>query len=226
MLSLERSHARFASHFDIGDAQVICRLEVQPRARIATKVARKPHCGIGADTAPLANDVVDARSRHVQGLRQRIGACTKRNQKILSQYLAGRIGRMPLLIITSSPSVVVNDLDLLQPGRRPAKTKAELIVDADAVPSSAATLQRFEPVTCAIFLSRTFDQRNQNSVNPQTKENAMTAVYKGIFPALQCPFDQSLSIDEPELGKFASWLAGHEGIGGLVTNGHTGEVSH
>ena len=54
----------------------------------------------------------------------------------------------------------------------------------------------------------------------------MTAVYKGIFPALQCPFDQKLSIDEPELGKFASWLAGHEGIGGLVTNGHTGEVSH
>ncbi len=52
----------------------------------------------------------------------------------------------------------------------------------------------------------------------------MTAVYKGIFPALQCPFDQKLNIDEPELGKFAIWLAGHEGIGGLVTNGHTGEV--
>jgi 4-hydroxy-tetrahydrodipicolinate synthase len=52
----------------------------------------------------------------------------------------------------------------------------------------------------------------------------MTAVYKGIFPALQCPFDQKLNIDEPELRKFASWLAGHKGIGGLVTNGHTGEV--
>jgi 4-hydroxy-tetrahydrodipicolinate synthase len=52
----------------------------------------------------------------------------------------------------------------------------------------------------------------------------MTAVYKGIFPAMQCPFDQKLHIDEPELRKFASWLAGHTGIGGLVTNGHTGEV--
>jgi 4-hydroxy-tetrahydrodipicolinate synthase len=52
----------------------------------------------------------------------------------------------------------------------------------------------------------------------------MTAVYKGIFPAMQCPFDDKLNIDEPELRKFTSWLAGHKGIGGLVTNGHTGEV--
>src|SRR5215467_9664012 len=48
--------------------------------------------------------------------------------------------------------------------------------------------------------------------------------YRGIFPAMQLPFDQALAIDEPELRRFASWLAGHKGIGGLVTNGHTGEV--
>lgn len=49
-------------------------------------------------------------------------------------------------------------------------------------------------------------------------------VYKGILPAMQCPFNDDLSIDEPELRRFTSWLAGHKGIGGLVTNGHTGEV--
>ncbi len=48
--------------------------------------------------------------------------------------------------------------------------------------------------------------------------------YRGILPALQVPFNSDLSIDEPELRRFASWLAGHNGIGGLVTNGHTGEV--
>ena len=52
----------------------------------------------------------------------------------------------------------------------------------------------------------------------------MTAVYKGIFPAMQCPFDADLAIDESELRKFAAWLSSHKGIGGLVTNGHTGEV--
>jgi 4-hydroxy-tetrahydrodipicolinate synthase len=52
----------------------------------------------------------------------------------------------------------------------------------------------------------------------------MTWQYKGVLPALQCPFNPDLSIDEPEMHKFAGWLAGINGIGGLVTNGHTGEV--
>ena len=48
--------------------------------------------------------------------------------------------------------------------------------------------------------------------------------FKGILPAMQVPFKPDFSIDEQELRHFTSWLAGHEGIGGLVTNGHTGEV--
>ena len=48
--------------------------------------------------------------------------------------------------------------------------------------------------------------------------------YKGILPAMQVPFKPDFSIDEPELRRFTAWLAGHEGITGLVTNGHTGEV--
>jgi 4-hydroxy-tetrahydrodipicolinate synthase len=48
--------------------------------------------------------------------------------------------------------------------------------------------------------------------------------YRGILPAMQVPFEQDLSIDEMELRRFTRWLAGHKGIGGLVTNGHTGEV--
>ena len=52
----------------------------------------------------------------------------------------------------------------------------------------------------------------------------MSFEYRGILPAMQVPFDQALAIDEPELRRFTKWLAGHQGIGGLVTNGHTGEV--
>lgn len=53
---------------------------------------------------------------------------------------------------------------------------------------------------------------------------SLTAPFKGILPAMQVPFKPDLSIDEQELQSFASWLSEHEGIGGLVTNGHTGEV--
>jgi len=49
-------------------------------------------------------------------------------------------------------------------------------------------------------------------------------VYRSILPAMQCPFTTDLRIDEPELRRLTAWLAGHRGIGGLVTNGHTGEV--
>jgi 4-hydroxy-tetrahydrodipicolinate synthase len=52
----------------------------------------------------------------------------------------------------------------------------------------------------------------------------MSFEYRGILPAMQLPFDQALAIDEAELRRFTRWLAGHRGIGGLVTNGHTGEV--
>ena len=48
--------------------------------------------------------------------------------------------------------------------------------------------------------------------------------FRGILPAMQVPFRDDLAIDHDELRRFAGWLAGHAGIGGLVTNGHTGEV--
>jgi 4-hydroxy-tetrahydrodipicolinate synthase len=41
---------------------------------------------------------------------------------------------------------------------------------------------------------------------------------------MQVPYREDLTIDDAELRRFARWLASHQGIGGLVTNGHTGEV--
>ena len=53
---------------------------------------------------------------------------------------------------------------------------------------------------------------------------ALVDSFRGILPAMQVPFKPDYSIDEAELRRFSDWLAGHKGIGGLVTNGHTGEV--
>ena len=53
---------------------------------------------------------------------------------------------------------------------------------------------------------------------------ALIEAFRGILPAMQVPYREDFSIDEIELRRFARWLAGQEGIGGLVTNGHTGEV--
>lgn len=48
--------------------------------------------------------------------------------------------------------------------------------------------------------------------------------YKGILPAVQIPYREDYSLDEPEFRRFIDWLLSHEGITGIVTNGHTGEV--
>ncbi|MFJ1302256.1 dihydrodipicolinate synthase family protein [Pseudomonadota bacterium AL_CKDN230030165-1A_HGKHYDSX7] len=48
--------------------------------------------------------------------------------------------------------------------------------------------------------------------------------YRGIVPAISCPFTQDHRIDEPALRRLASWLAEHESVVAVMTNGHTGEV--
>ena len=48
--------------------------------------------------------------------------------------------------------------------------------------------------------------------------------YRGIIPAISCPFTPDHRIDEAALRKLASWLATHDGVVAIMTNGHTGEV--
>ena len=48
--------------------------------------------------------------------------------------------------------------------------------------------------------------------------------YRGIIPAIACPFTRDFRIDEAELRRHASWLAEQRGVVAVMTNGHTGEV--
>lgn len=49
--------------------------------------------------------------------------------------------------------------------------------------------------------------------------------YKTIFPAIIVPMNDDYSINEEELRSLVRWLASFDEIGGLVCNGHTGEVT-
>lgn len=53
---------------------------------------------------------------------------------------------------------------------------------------------------------------------------ASIANYRGIIPAISCPFTPEHHIDEPALRRLAGWLASHDGVVCVMTNGHTGEV--
>jgi len=49
--------------------------------------------------------------------------------------------------------------------------------------------------------------------------------WKTIFPAICIPLNDDYSVNEPELRRYVKWLAGFDEIGGLVCNGHTGEIT-
>jgi 4-hydroxy-tetrahydrodipicolinate synthase len=46
-----------------------------------------------------------------------------------------------------------------------------------------------------------------------------------IFPAIPIPLNKDYSINEKELREYVRWLAGIDGIDGIVCNGHTGEIT-
>src|SRR5262249_18624321 len=48
--------------------------------------------------------------------------------------------------------------------------------------------------------------------------------YTGIIPAASLPMLADQSIDENGLRRFVRWLASHDGVTGILTNGHAGEV--
>jgi 4-hydroxy-tetrahydrodipicolinate synthase len=48
--------------------------------------------------------------------------------------------------------------------------------------------------------------------------------FTGILAALPVPFTTEFGVDREELASVASWIASHEGITGVVTNGIAGEV--
>ncbi|WP_070000379.1 dihydrodipicolinate synthase family protein [Cellulosilyticum sp. I15G10I2] len=49
--------------------------------------------------------------------------------------------------------------------------------------------------------------------------------FKTIFPAISIPMFDDYSINEPLLRKYVKWLSTFDEIGGLVCNGHTGEIT-
>ncbi|GMW02104.1 MAG: hypothetical protein AMXMBFR84_32400 [Candidatus Hydrogenedentota bacterium] len=49
--------------------------------------------------------------------------------------------------------------------------------------------------------------------------------WSGIFPATLCPFRDNYELDEEDLAQYLKWVASHDGVKGLVVNGHTGEIT-
>lgn len=47
----------------------------------------------------------------------------------------------------------------------------------------------------------------------------------GVYPAVLLPFEDDYSVDEDGFRSLLRWIVGHEGVSGVVVNGHAGEVN-
>jgi hypothetical protein len=132
---------------DLCHSEVVRRLQIQPRSRIAAEVARQPHGSICGDATTLPDDVVDARRGDVERPGESVGTHVERNQIVLSKNFARVYWPHAVLEHDSSRLVVVDNLDVFRASRGPAKTQAELIVHADAVLPGTFAFQGFQTVT-------------------------------------------------------------------------------
>jgi hypothetical protein len=105
-----------------------------------------------------------------------------------------------------------------------ARVDAQLAIEAAQATTSARTVVETAPSfdargRIAALRKRCTALSSENSVDHRDRitnnSRAMSWEYSGILAAMQLPFAQDLSIDEPELRRFTNWLAGHKGIGGL-----------
>src|SRR4029453_18116649 len=70
---------------------------------------------------------------------------------------------------------------------------------------------------------QTFSQSSGTTEPQDTEEALMTIDLRGLVPAPVTPFNRDGSVDVHAIHRLGGWLAGVEGVKGLVVLGHAGE---
>jgi len=129
----------------LGALHIIIRLEIQPELmRRAEKTRETKRC-IRTDAAPTAHDLIDTCCCNIQGARNSITRQLKRNHELSEQLLAW-MNWLQFLGHHITPLVVIHYLYFGRTLRRPYKTKAPLVINANAVLPFAIPIQRFKPI--------------------------------------------------------------------------------
>lgn len=130
-------------HRFTGAFRVVVGLKVDPALRVSAKVRAQAQCRVDRDAAQTLHDLVDAPGWDVNGTCQSILADTQGLEPVFQQDGAG-VGERNLARHLRTPSVVIDDLDLLCMPFGPYEAKPPLAADPDAVLALSIMLQRLE----------------------------------------------------------------------------------
>src|SRR6266850_5205551 len=123
--------------FSLDAADFVSPLQIQPELFCRSEKARQTDRCIGADTAPFQNDIVDARRRDAESLRQFVNRHPNWRQELLSEDFAGMNSPVRSALSDNShlswPSMVVRDLHFISVVALPNEADSVLVVDPNAV---------------------------------------------------------------------------------------------
>lgn len=125
------------------DFKVVADLEIEPEPLGRREVARQPQGGIGGDRSKAANDFVDSPKRDPDVLGKAVLRDSVLLQKLLEQEFA-RVDRQ--LLLHHWALLIVNEFDFVSVAADPSKADSPLIVDANAVPLTTISPERFEAI--------------------------------------------------------------------------------
>jgi hypothetical protein len=120
-------------------------LQVHPALSIRSENYRKPEGSIRRDRALSGDDFADSPLGHPHGLGELVLGDTHGLQEILQEDFTGMYWRY-LPFHGSSPSMVIDNLDIVCVPFIPPETDTPLIIDADAPLSFSVPSQFLQPV--------------------------------------------------------------------------------
>jgi hypothetical protein len=127
----------------LGNLHVVRQLQIHPRLRVATEIARETKCRIRRDAPPFTDNVIDAAGRDMQRDRECVRAHFERHEVFLAQYFAWVHRAHVVRGHAKLPSVMVDDLDGTRAFVCPDEAQTPLIVDANTVLPAPIAPQSF-----------------------------------------------------------------------------------
>jgi hypothetical protein len=124
---------------------LVIHLQTDPEALGHSEETREPQAGVGSHPTSARNDLADPTLWHPDFLGETVLRDPHRLQKLLEENLA-RV-RVRDFAHGSAQLVVINYFNIFRHFSRPPEAHAELVIDADAVPSGQIALQGLQSVS-------------------------------------------------------------------------------
>lgn len=122
---------------------VVMRLQIEPYFRWPSKILRQPQRRVRRDGTIALHDFIYTTRRHADVFGKPVFGQAQRLQEVFAENFARVNGGVLFHVWVS---VIIYDLNIMRPVRRPSETNAPLVVDTDRALPRTSALEPLQPV--------------------------------------------------------------------------------